>query len=92
MQKRVARGMPYSYLHDETQDVAKEWGAERTPEFYLLDSNKIVIYRGRMDDSPKNPMHATTTELLDAINALISNENPLVNSTKSIGCSVKWKV
>ena len=84
--------MPYSYLHDETQDVAKEWGAERTPEFYLLDSNKIIIYRGRMDDSPKNPMHATTTELLDAINALISNENPLVNRTKSIGCSVKWKV
>ena len=45
-----------------------------------------------MDDSPKNPMHATTTELLDAINALISNETLLLNRTKSIGCSVKWKV
>ena len=92
MVKRAERGMSYPYLHDETQEIAKLYGAERTPEFYLLDSNKIVIYRGRMDDSPKNPMHATTTELLDAINALISNENPLVNRTKSIGCSVKWKV
>ena len=43
MQKRANRGMPYPYLHDETQVVAKEWGAERTPEFYLLDKNRIII-------------------------------------------------
>ena len=92
MQKRAMKGMPYGYLHDETQEVAKEWGAERTPEFYLLDSNKVVVYRGRMDDSPKNPMHATTSELLDAVNALISNESLILNRTNSIGCSVKWKV
>ena len=45
-----------------------------------------------MDDSPKNPMNATTTELLDAINALISGNEIQVNRTDSIGCSVKWKV
>ena len=92
MHKRAMKGMPYPYLHDETQEVAKEWGAERTPEFYLIDSNKTVIYRGRMDDSPKNPMNVSSSELLDAINALISNESILVSRTESIGCSVKWKV
>jgi len=92
MQKRASRGMPYPYLHDEDQEVAKEWGAERTPEFYLINSNKIVVYRGRMDNSPKNPMNATTSELLDAINALISGEKASINRTESIGCSVKWKV
>jgi len=92
MQKRARKGMPYPYLHDETQEVAKEWGAERTPEFYLIDTNKVVIYRGRMDNSPKNPMNATTSELLDALNAHISNENLIITRTESIGCSVKWKV
>ncbi len=91
MQKRASRGMPYPYLHDETQQVAKEWGAERTPEFYLIDKNKIVVYRGRMDDSPKNPMGATSSELSDAIEALISNKAPQIQRTMSIGCSVKWK-
>ena len=62
MQKRAKRGMPYPYLYDENQDVAKEWDAERTPEFYLINENKLVVYRGRMDDSPKNPMNATTSE------------------------------
>ncbi len=91
MRKRSARGMPYPYLHDETQNIAKEWGAERTPEFYLINENKIVIYRGRMDDSPKDPSLATTSELFDAVKALISNKNPEIIRTNSIGCSVKWK-
>lgn len=92
MQKRAMKGMPYSYLHDEDQQVAKEWGAERTPEFYLINSNKIVVYRGRMDDSPKNPTNATTSELLDAIKSLLSDESPITTRTDSIGCSIKWKV
>jgi len=91
MQKRAIRGMPYSYLFDETQEVAKEWGAERTPEFYLINNEKLVVYRGRMDDSPKNPMNATTSELFDAIGALLSHKTPDTSRTDSIGCSVKWK-
>tara|TARA_B100000214_G_scaffold362293_1_gene326586 strand:- start:142 stop:726 length:585 start_codon:yes stop_codon:yes gene_type:complete len=87
-----AETMSYPYLHDITQEVATSWGAERTPEFYLLNGQGVVVYRGRLDDSPKDPTLATTSELSDAIDALLSNEKPSVSRTDSIGCSVKWKV
>ena len=90
----VKRGtnMSYPYLHDSTQEVATSWGADRTPEFYLLDRNGIIKYRGRLDDSPKDPSLATTHELMDAIDALLLDEEPETPRTDSIGCSVKWKV
>ena len=91
MVKRADKGMSYPYLHDSTQEVAIAYGAERTPEFYLLNNESIIVYRGRMDDSPRDPSHATTSELDDAINELISGEKVTVARTESIGCSVKWK-
>ena len=91
MQKRGI-AMSYSYLHDASQEVANAWGAERTPEFYLLDRNGTITYRGRLDDSPRDPNFATTSELSDAIDALLADESPDVSRTDSIGCSVKWKV
>ena len=87
-----AEDMSYAYLHDATQAVATAWGAERTPEFYVLDAAGTITYRGRLDDSPKDPTLATTAELADAIDALIAGEAPAVTRTDSIGCSVKWKV
>jgi len=84
--------MSYPYLHDPSQEVAHAWGAERTPEFYLLDGNGTITYRGRLDDSPRDPNLATTSELSDAIDALLADESPDVARTDSIGCSVKWKV
>lgn len=87
-----AEGMSYAYLHDADQTVAAAWGAERTPEFYLLDGAGTITYRGRMDDSPKDPTMATTNELADAMDALLAGETPPVSRTDSIGCSVKWKV
>jgi acyl-coenzyme A synthetase/AMP-(fatty) acid ligase len=91
MVKRAQKGMPYPYLHDPTQVTATAWGAERTPEFFLLNSEGIVVYHGRMDDSPRDPTQATTSELKDAIDAMVSGVTPAVVSTESIGCSVKWK-
>ena len=91
MVKRAKKGMPYPYLHDPTQVTATAWGAERTPEFFLLNSEGIVVYNGRMDDSPRDPTQATTSELKDAIDAMVSGVTPAVVSTESIGCSVKWK-
>ena len=90
MQKR-AEGMGYPYLHDATQDVAHAYGAKRTPEFFLFDSDGALVYRGRMDDSPKDPTKATTQELSDAIEAMLAGSRPSVDQTESIGCSVKWK-
>ena len=85
-----AQKMSYAYLHDASQAVASAWGAERTPEFYLLDASGTITYRGRLDDSPKDPAYATTSELSDAIDALLAAETPAVARTDSIGCSVKW--
>ena len=91
MGKRASRGMTYPYLHDASQEVAISYGAERTPEFYLMDSEFQVVYRGRMDDSPRDPSHATTSELKDAIEEMTSGHGISVPRTESIGCSVKWK-
>ncbi len=91
MVKRADRGMTYPYLHDSSQGVALSYGAERTPEFYLMDSDCKVVYRGRLDDSPRDPSHATTSELDNAIGELISGKEVSVPRTESIGCSVKWK-
>ena len=91
MEKRANKGMPYAYLIDESQEVATAWGAQRTPEFYLLNGEGTVVYRGRLDNSPRNPMEATTSDLSDAMDALSMGENPPVPRTESIGCSVKWK-
>jgi len=91
MVKRADKGMSYPYLHDSSQQVALSYGAERTPEFYLLDSENRVVYRGRLDDSPRDPSHANTSELQNAIGELISGTSVSVPRTESIGCSVKWK-
>ena len=92
MVKRAKSGMSYAYLVDETQEIAKNYGAERTPEFYLIDSSGIVVYRGRLDDSPRDPSHATTSDLSDAIDELIAGEEISQIRNESIGCSVKWKI
>lgn len=91
MVKRANGGMPYPYLHDDTQAVAHAYGAKRTPEFYLFNAQRKLVYQGRMDDSPRHPGEVTTSELSDAITAMLSGEAPGVDYTESIGCSVKWK-
>jgi len=92
MVKRASRGMSYPYLHDEDQTVAVSYGAERTPEFYLVSSSGKVVYRGRMDDSPRDPSHASTSDLSDAIDELLNGKEISNPRTDSIGCSVKWKL
>ena len=92
MVKRAKSGMSYAYLVDDTQDIAQNYGAERTPEFYLINSSGIVVYRGRLDDSPRDPSHATTSDLSNAIDELISGQSLSQTRNESIGCSVKWKI
>jgi len=91
MVKRANRGMSYSYLHDDSQDTARAYGAERTPEFYLIDSSGSVVYRGRLDDSPRDPSHTTSSDLSNAMDDLTAGRSITVSRTNSIGCSVKWK-
>ena len=91
MVKRAKNGMPYAYLYDESQEVAHAYGAKRTPEFFLFNSDNTLVYRGRMDDSPRDPNQASTSELKDAIDAMLDGRSPDISETESIGCSVKWK-
>lgn len=92
MRKRAQKGMNYPYLYDESQKVAVSWGAERTPEFFLIDNKGAVIYRGRMDNSPRDPNGVSKRDLMDAIDAHMMGEKPPVPRTQSIGCSIKWKM
>ena len=59
---------------------------------YLVNGEKTIVYRGRLDDSPRDPSKATTSELADAISSMLTKNPILVPRTDSIGCSVKWKV
>ena len=85
-------GLSFPYLFDETQEVAKKYKAECTPEFYLFDSNKKLIYRGRMDEtSPGSVKKPSGKDLRTAIDNL-ENNRPISNDQHpSMGCNIKWK-
>jgi peroxiredoxin len=90
----TARGrkdkLPWPYLRDESQDVARAYGALRTPHFYVFDADRRLRYTGRMDDNPMDASKATTHELADALDALLAGKTPPVPLTNPIGCNVKW--
>jgi peroxiredoxin len=91
--KRVARekGYPFPYAQDETQEVARAYGAECTPDFFLYDADRALAYRGRLDDNWKDPGKVERRELRAAIDALLQGEKPQQAQIPSMGCSIKWK-
>ncbi|HUT57635.1 MAG TPA: thioredoxin family protein [Phycisphaerae bacterium] len=82
--------LPWVYVRDESQDVARAYGALRTPHFYVFDSSRRLRYGGRMDDNPHEADKATTHELADALDALLADQEPPITLTNPIGCNVKW--
>jgi peroxiredoxin len=86
------RGYLFPYLYDETQDVAKDYHAACTPDFYLFDAQRKLCYRGQLDSSrPGNGIPVTGSDLRGAIDALISGRPAVADQTPSIGCNIKWK-
>jgi hypothetical protein len=85
------KSFPFHYVRDETQDVARAYGALRTPHFYVFDQDRKLRYTGRFDDNPRNPGKQTTHEVVDAVEALLAGKKPPVEMTNPIGCNVKWK-
>ncbi len=82
----------FPYLYDESQEVAKLLKAECTPEFYLYDKYKKLVYRGRLDgSSPGNDLVIDGNDLRLAINALILGGNISNEQFPSMGCNIKWK-
>jgi hypothetical protein len=78
-------------LRDVTQDVARTFKAERTPEAFLIDQSGIICYRGAIDNNPEHPNAVTTHYLRDAIAQLLSIGVVKHSSTRAVGCSVKWR-
>ena len=92
MKKRVKeKNIPYVYLYDETQEIAKTYGATRTPHVYLLDKNRVVRYIGAIDDNSEDASAAKEKYVESAIQALQAGEEVAVKQTKAIGCGIKWK-
>lgn len=82
----------FPYLYDETQEVAKKYQAECTPEFYLFDQNNRLIYRGRIDESsPGNEKEANGKDLRNAIDDFLAGRKISEKQHPSIGCNIKWK-
>jgi peroxiredoxin len=85
-------GFTFPYLYDETQEVAKAYRAACTPDFFLFDSDKTLVYRGQMDDSrPDNGIPVTGADLTAAIDAVIEGKPVSEEQKPSIGCNIKWK-
>jgi peroxiredoxin len=86
-------GFSFPYLYDETQDVAKAYDAACTPDFYLFDAEKTLVYRGQMDSSrPKNELPVTGKDLRMALDAMLSEKTIDTLQKPSLGCNIKWKV
>jgi hypothetical protein len=85
-------GYIFPYLYDETQEVARAYGAECTPDFFVYDHSHTLVYRGQLDDSrPQNGIALTGNDLRKALEALINRKPIDLNQKPSIGCNVKWK-
>jgi peroxiredoxin len=92
MQKRAKeKGFPFVYLYDETQEIARAYGATRTPHVYLLDKNLRVRYIGAIDDNHEEPGAVKERYLENAIEALLAGKEPTRTETKAIGCTIKWR-
>jgi len=95
MQKHAeAKNYDFHYLYDENQQVAKEFGATNTPQVFVLtreENNLRVEYAGAIDNNADNPAAATKRYVADAVNKLLSGQEPSVTETKAVGCGIKWK-
>ena len=84
--------LPFPYLHDESQDVARAWGAACTPDFFGFDAAGGLQYRGRLDASGRNPGPADARrELFEAMKLVSETGTGPVDQVASMGCSIKWK-
>ena len=92
--KEMAEALKFNfpYLYDETQSVAKEYTAACTPDFFLFDEARSLVYRGQLDDSrPGNEIQVTGGDLRAAIDAVLTDTTVSSDQRPSVGCNIKWK-
>ena len=84
-------GFKFPYLYDESQATAKAYSAACTPDFFLFDRSRQLVYRGQLDDSrPDNGKPVTGEDLRGAIDAVLSDQPVDSDQRASIGCNIKW--
>lgn len=85
-------GYVFPYLYDETQNIARAYAAACTPDFFLFDQQRRLVYRGQFDDSrPGNDRPVTGADLRAAVDAVLAGQPVTDNQKPSIGCNIKWK-
>jgi peroxiredoxin len=85
-------GYTFAYLFDETQEVAKAYHAACTPDFFLFDRDRRLVYRGQLDGSrPRNAIPVTGNDLRAAIDATLAGSPTSEDQFPSVGCSIKWR-
>jgi len=82
---------PWLYLHDESQEVARLYGALRTPHFYVFDQDRRLVYTGRGVDNPRDTSQMSTNDLATALEEHLAGNPVSVPMTNPIGCNVKWE-
>jgi peroxiredoxin len=83
--------MAFPYVVDATSDVARAFGATRTPEAYLFDADGKLVYHGAIDDNAKQPDQVKVRYLEDAVNAVVEGKEVALQETKALGCSIKFR-
>ncbi len=91
-EQAVELGFTFPYLYDESQEIARAYDAACTPDFYLFDGSKKLVYRGQLDNSrPRNDNPVTGRDLRAAIDAVLNDQPVDPNQTPSLGCNIKWR-
>lgn len=91
-QETKDRGYTFPYLIDEDQTIAKQYRAACTPDFYVFDADKKLVYRGQLDSSrPSNGIPVTGSDLRAALDAVLAETAVPADQLPSIGCNIKWK-
>jgi peroxiredoxin len=92
MVKRMKKNnFPWVYLYDKSQEVAKVYGALRTPHFYVFDEQRQLVYTGRGVDNPRDISKMSVNNLDNVLDELTSGENISIRTTNPIGCNIKWE-
>ena len=82
---------PWLYLYDQSQEVARLYGALRTPHFYIFDADRKLVYTGRAVDSPRDTSRMTVNDLENTLNQHLAGQPITLPVTNPIGCNVKWE-
>lgn len=90
-QRAAEKGFNFPYLYDETQEIARAYGATRTPEVFVFDSSRTLRYHGAIDDNYENPAAVKHHYLREALDSVLSGAQPPVTQTPPVGCTIKWR-